>query len=98
MKRIGRSLFFLTMFTMWAMSFFLAIAEMTGKAAYGDDGRDTASGVGVVLGSDCWPDIGVFWPIIVAAAVVILVCNVIGPPRATSGCWPRSATSSWQLW
>ena len=55
-------------------------------------------GVCGVCGNEAWPDTGVFWPIIVAAAVDIFVCAVIGPPFETSGCWLRSVTRSWQFW
>ncbi len=59
-----------------------------------------SAGIGVrgVCGSDTWPEAGVFWPIIVAAAAEIFGTIVIGPPFATSGWFARSAASSWQLW
>ncbi len=57
-----------------------------------------AAGVRGVDGSDVCADTGVFWPIIVDAAVEIFGFSEIGPPFATSGCTLSSAMSSWQFW
>ena len=59
---------------------------------------DIEAGVRGVVGSAVCAETGVFWPIIVAAAADIYGCSAIGPPVATSGCAPSSATRSWQFW
>ena len=51
-----------------------------------------------VLASGRWPETGVFWPIMVAAAADTLGTMVMGPGLETSGWANRSSASSWQLW
>jgi len=64
----------------------------------GMDGSAAGRGVGFVTGSGRWPEIGVFTPIMVIAAVETagLMLNVWPPDNEGWRC--RSAARSWQLW